>query len=158
MTVLLYGSVLSVVDDTPRTTDEIVEILFKDLRYKSDKRAKRDAVSKALRQLIEDGKVVMEKRMRDEYFVPTYYLKTKRGPRPPQTRYEYTLSLMEDGKWYSASDLVSMIYEKPDVHGVYYCRVSRSLRTLLDKGLVIKRPTGEKNLFGTPLMEYRSVV
>ena len=158
MTVFLYNNVLDVVDSTPRTIGEIMSILFKDMKYECDRKARKNAVNKALRQLIDDGKVIMEKRLKDDSFVPVYYLSTKNGPKTPQTKYEYTLSLMEDGVWYTICDLVEMVYHKPDIGGIYYSRISKAMHTLYDKGLVIKRPMGVKNSYGTDLMEWKSIV
>lgn len=145
MTVALYDDVLKVVDSTPRTKDEITGLVFTDCRYQSDRRVLATKVYKALKQLKDEGKIRLEKRIRDGQIVQCYRIEDGRPSKPVMTKMEMVVSAMNPDEWYYTREVVNLIYESDRIsYEIYYARVCRYLYLLLDKGLVIKRGSGNK--------------
>ena len=159
MTVSLYYDVLHVMDYTPRTKEEITSILFKDLKYESDKRSKAQNIYDALRQLTSEGKVKMERRVVGEEFRATYYLNDGKEPTKIQSRMEQVLSVMEDGHWYTTRELTVMLFgDDPIRYGVYRDRVARALNSLQKRGLVISKASHQFTSYGTEMKLWRMVL
>ena len=159
MTVMLYDTVLGVVDSTPRTKEEITEIICKDFRYKSDKVAYSKKVYLALKQLKSEGKIRLEDRIRGDIIVPCYRVEDGSRHRNAPSRSEEVLNAMAKDEWVFANELTVDLYGHDRArYSTMYSRVTRALATLQNKGMVISRLSGRYNCYGTEMRQWKRIV